>query len=146
MDETVRDLLADRTTLTLACVDEGGPWAADVYFVRMGGALYFYSSRESRHARAFKDDPRAAGTIHTDAKGWRDICGIQLEGTVTEVESKSEKGRAVASYFLKFPFAVEVFGRKRLSEKVRIYKFIPARVLLIENSEKFGERAEIPWK
>jgi len=145
VNETVLDLLGDRTTLTLACVDDHGPWAADVYFVRVGSALYFYSSKESRHAQAFKDDPRAAGTIHTDAKGWRDIRGLQLEGSVAEVKSKAEKGRAVAAYFLKFPFAVEVFGRKGFSEKVRIYGFTPTRVLLIENSEKFGERVEIRW-
>ncbi len=145
MNETVRDLLANRSTLTLACIDKNGPWAADVYFVRVGTALYFYSSKESRHARAFKDDPRAAGTIHTDARGWRDIRGLQLEGAVTEVESKAEKGRAIAAYFLKFPFAVQVFGRKGFSEKVRIYRFTPARVLLVENSEKFGERVEIRW-
>jgi uncharacterized protein YhbP (UPF0306 family) len=146
MDETVRDLLADRTTLTLASAGENGPWAADVYFVRVGTGLYFHSSPESRHSREFQADPRAAGTVHADAKGWRDIRGLQLEGTVTEVESKVEKGRAVAAYFLKFPFAAEVFARKGLAGKVRIYKLTPSRVLLIANSEKFGERLEIHWK
>jgi uncharacterized protein YhbP (UPF0306 family) len=146
MDETVRDLLADRTTLTLASAGENGPWAADVYFVRVGTGLYFHSSPESRHSREFQADPRAAGTVHADAKGWRDIRGIQLEGTVTEVESKAEKARAVAAYLLKFPFAAEVFARKGLAGKVRIYKLTPSRVLLIANSEKFGERLEIHWK
>jgi uncharacterized protein YhbP (UPF0306 family) len=146
MDETVRDLLADRTTLTLASAGENGPWAADVYFVRVGTGLYFHSSPESRHSREFQADPRAAGTVHADAKGWRDIRGLQLEGTVTEVESKAEKARAVAAYLLKFPFAAEVFARKGLAGKVRIYKLTPSLVLLIANSEKFGERIEIRWK
>ena len=146
MDETVRDLLADRTTLTLASAGENGPWAADVYFVRVGTGLYFHSSPESRHSREFQADPRAAGTVHADAKGWRDIRGLQLEGTVTEVESKAEKARAVAAYLLKFPFAAEVFAKKGLNEKVRLYRFSPSRVLLIANRGGFAGRTEISWK
>ena len=142
----VRNLLADRTTLTLACADEQGPWAADVYFVRVGNGLYFYSSPQSRHSLAFERDPRAAGTVHAEAAGWRDIRGIQLEGAVTEVQETAEKGRAVAAYFLKFPFAAGVFAAKALGEKVRLYRFSPARVLLIANRESFGERVEIDWK
>jgi uncharacterized protein YhbP (UPF0306 family) len=146
VDPIVRDLLADRTTLTLACADGDGPWAADVYFVRVGTGLYFYSSPTSRHSMAFRDDPRAAGTIHAEAAGWRDIRGVQLEGAVSEVEGKAEKGRAVAAYFLKFPFAAEVFARKGLSARVKIYRFSPSRALLIANAESFGARTEISWK
>lgn len=142
----VRDLLAARTTLTLACGDEQGPWAADVYFVRVGTGLYFYSSQESRHSLAYQADPRAAGTVHAEAAGWRDIRGVQLEGTVSDVSGKAEKGRAVAAYFLKFPFAAEVFAKKGFSEKVKIYRFSPSQVLLIANRESFGRRVEISWK
>ncbi len=144
--ETLRELLADRATLTLACGDERGPWAADVYFVRVGTGLYFHSSPQSRHSLAFAADSRAAGTVHAEAAGWRDIRGIQLEGAVHEVGGKAEKVRAIAAYVLKFPFAADVFARRGFSEQVSVYRFSPGRVFLIMNRERFGERIEVSFK
>jgi uncharacterized protein len=143
--EAVRDLLDGRSTLTLACRDDEGPWAADVYFVRVGRDLLYFSAPRSRHAAALALDPRAAGTVHADSTGWRDIRGVQIEGRVDPVVGVAEKARITAAYLAKFPLAMEVFGRKGVGEKVALYRLTPSRVLFVSNAKEFGDRMEVEW-
>jgi uncharacterized protein YhbP (UPF0306 family) len=131
-------------TLTLACVDDDGPWAADVYYARVGRDLCFFSSPESRHALAFAGGSPAAGTVHGEYEGWTDIKGVQLSGRVEELLGVTEKARALAGYLLKFPFARELLVEGRdLAEKVRFYRLRPERVLFVDNERGFGAREEV---
>ena len=142
----VRRLLDDLTTMTLAVADGEGPWAADVYFVRDGPDLFFFSSPRSRHAGALAADPRAAATVHAEATGWRDIRGVQLSGSVAEVAPGPERDRAVDLYLRKFPFARDLLlGAARLLDRVRFYRLSPDRVLLTDNSRGLGERTPVDW-
>jgi len=45
------------TTMTLACCTEERPWAADVFYVRQGFDLIFFSSPSSRHSLVFSATP-----------------------------------------------------------------------------------------
>jgi uncharacterized protein YhbP (UPF0306 family) len=141
VDGTVREFLDAQRTLTLAISDEDGPWAADVYYVRTGRDLCFFSSPKSRHARACATDPRAAGTIHAEAQGWRDIRGVQMAGRVEEIEKGAARGVAVDAYLGKFPFAKPLLVGDLL-RKVRFYRFTPEKILWIDNSEGLGKRED----
>ena len=138
----IRDFLDRHTTLTLAVADADGPWAADVYFVRVNGALWFFSKPDSRHATALRGDPRTAGTVHAVAEGWRDIRGVQMAGTVVEVPDGPDRDAAVTAYLEKFPFAKPLLVGDLL-RKVRFYRFDPETVLWIDNSEGLGKRTEV---
>ena len=137
----IREFLDGHTTLTLAVADADGPWAADVYYVRVDAALWFFSKPDSRHATALRDDPRAAATVHAAAENWRDIRGIQMSGAVTEAGRGAERDRAVAAYMAKFPFAKPLLVGDLL-KRVRFYRFDAERVLWIDNSEGLGTRTE----
>jgi len=143
--DEVRRFLDGHETLSLACADAHGPWAADVYYVRVDGALYFYSSPRSRHSRAFGADPRAAGTVHGRYEGVRDIRGIQAAGRVEEVASVAETAKAAAAYLRRFPFAGPLLrgAAALLAGKVRLYRFAPERLLFIDNDEGFGDPREV---
>ncbi|MEN8150409.1 MAG: pyridoxamine 5'-phosphate oxidase family protein [Planctomycetota bacterium] len=138
----LRELLDEHRTLTLAVADGDGPWAADVYYVRVGTALWFFSKPDARHSRAVDLDPRAAGTVHAEASGWRDIRGVQMEGEVAPVTAGEERDRAVKAYLAKFPFAKPLLVGELLA-KVRFYRFTPARTYWIDNEEGLGGRVEV---
>lgn len=137
-------LLDRRRVLTLAFADAEGPWAADVYYVRDGPALVFLSSPRSRHAQAFAAGAAAAGTVHEDAEGVDDIRGIQASGRVEEVAAGAARERALDLYGRRYPFAKELlFGAARLLDRVRVYRFVPERVLFVDNGRGFGERTDL---
>ncbi|MHC4471644.1 MAG: pyridoxamine 5'-phosphate oxidase family protein [Planctomycetota bacterium] len=140
----VRRFLDAHSTLTVACVDEEGPWAADVYFVRVGKDLCFFSSPDSRHARAYAEGSPAAGTVHGVYEGWTDIQGVQLSGRVEEIRGPAERARALAAHLVKFPFSRELLAEGReLIERVRFYRLRPERVFFVDNAKGFGAREEV---
>lgn len=145
--EVVRGFLDAHATLTLACTDAEGPWAADVYFVRSGTSLYFFSSPASRHSRAFAESPHAAGTVHGVYEGWEEIRGVQMSGAVTPAPGVAERIRITALYLAKFPFARGFFGTpgKSPEGKISLYEFTPIRVLWVDNSRGFGHRNPVSW-
>ena len=141
VDDPVREFLDAQRTLTLAIADDDGPWAADVYYVRIGRDLCFFSSPKSRHAQSTATDGRAAGTIHAEAQGWRDIRGVQMAGRVEEIPRGAARGAAVDAYLDKFPFAKPLLVGDLL-KKVRFYRFTPKTILWIDNSEGLGKRVD----
>jgi len=138
----IREFLDGHRTLTLAVADADGPWAADVYYVRVDAALWFFSKPDSRHATALGADSRAAGTVHAEATGWRDIRGVQMAGTASKVPGGEERDRAIARYLEKFPFAKPLLVGEFLG-KVRFYRFDPTTVQWIDNTEGLGRRREV---
>lgn len=147
LPQRVRDYLASHHVATLATAGgEEGPWAAAVFYVSDGCTLYFLSKPESRHCSNLKRDPRVAATVQADCNDWREIKGVQLEGTVSELAGE-EEARARRLYADKYPFLgkpgtlpaaiVEALAR------VRWYRLDSARLYFIDNSVAFGRRDEI---
>jgi hypothetical protein len=138
------------TTITLACAADDAPWAAAVYYARQGLDLVFFSSPGSRHSRIFSENPRAAGTIHGDYKGWKEIKGLQLEGAIEPITGVVDRAKALAVYLRRHPFAKEFLSdpamlssdaAKKMA-KVAMYRFRPAAIHYMSNQAGFGIR----WK
>ena len=148
----VRALLARRNTLTLATLGpEGDPQAADLYYAETDGlTLYFVSVPGSRHALNIARNPRVAVTIHADSVLWRDIRGVQLEGTCAPVTG-AERDGAWARYITKFPFvladaALPAPGTQsqvaRALGKVSMYRITPRWLRWIDNAVGLGHNQE----
>jgi len=144
--ERVQAYLAAHHVLTLATDGADGPWAAAVFYAHEGWALYFLSAPATRHARNIARSARVSATIQEDYSDWRDIKGVQLEGTATRL-SGGEEERIRSLYAAKFPFL-----RQRTEapaaivaalKKVGWYRLSPQRVYFIDNSVAFGHRDEI---
>ncbi len=140
--------LAERHSLTLATNGPPGPWAAGLYFASDGLRLYFLSDPASRHCQDIAANPRVAAAIHEDYKDWREIRGIQLEGTAEPVTGAGERARAWELYLAKFPFvrqfrvgdALEIMGRAVRSQ---FYCIVPSRLFYLDNRKGFSHRDEL---
>ncbi len=137
-DATPEGLLHGQRTLVLATSDPD-PWSAPVYFVFRQGRLYFLSSPRSRHVTAALAGGRCAGSVHRDGGDWRDIVGLQMEGTVLEVPEGPEAGEALAAYVGKFPAVKALLGLG-----ARLYAFVPERAFHVDNRSGLVGRQEIP--
>ena len=132
--------------MTLATCDRDSVWAAAVFYVNDGFTLYFLSSPSSRHALNMTQQPRVAATVHEDYADWREIKGVQLEGTVCEIPPRDEK-RARALYAEKFPLvgtlAQAPSAIVKAMARVRWYRLVPEHLHFIDNSAGFGHRTEV---
>jgi uncharacterized protein YhbP (UPF0306 family) len=147
-DDLLRQLhafLADHTTLALATTGpDGEPQVADMYYAETDDVtLYFVSAPDSRHASNLARDPRVAATIHADSTRWRDIRGVQLEGTCTRVAG-AERARAWSRYTAKFPFVLADLVLARALQGVEMYRITPCWLRWLDNSIGLGHNQE--WR
>lgn len=145
--ERVSELLAARSTFTLATHGSGGIWACDLYFAADDWKMIFWSDPEARHSRNVRAGGTCAATVHATAADWRDIRGVQLQGTVRAIETAAERARALDRYLAKFPFAQPLLERPvgELSSIARsaLYVFEPHHVRYLDNRLGFGTRYSV---
>ena len=142
-------LLRDERTLVLATSDPG-PWSAPVYFVHLRGRLYLLSSPESRHVRGALATGRCAGSIHRSSDDWREIVGLQMDGTLQEIPAGPEAEDAFAAYVRKFPAVRDLVPGAALdlallidTLRARMYVFVPESVFLVDNRAGISGRRAI---
>lgn len=155
MVETPKDIvlryLHDHNTVTISTYGEDGPWATALFYVNDGFKLYFLSNPTSIHCKNIVEYPHVAATINEDYHDWREIKGVQLNGTAELVTSRREKASAFALYVKKFPFVAEFFSSpaqitRAMFSKVSSttwYKVVPQRVFFVDNKQGFGHREEV---
>jgi len=134
--------------MTLATSAEDAPWAAGVFYASHDFAIYFFSDPKSRHCANIRRNPRASAAIHENYADWREIRGLQIEGSVGEV-SPAEIPAMMSAYVAKFPFVRDLLtpeGLFRIGGKMidaRFYKLTPSRCVLLDNRQGFGHREEL---
>jgi uncharacterized protein YhbP (UPF0306 family) len=97
-------------TMSLATIGPAGePQAAAVFYAAASGLdLYFLSDPQSRHGRNLAREPRVAATIQADGQNWREITGLQIEGTAALVDGV-DKIAGVPSWQVRSPAAASTF-------------------------------------
>ena len=132
--------------MTLATQGPAGPWAAAVFYANNGFNLYFVSSPASRHSRNLAVQPAVTATVHEDYLDWREIKGIQMEGTVAQV-SETEQTRVRELYGEKFPLAGDspyaLAPIAAALAQARWYKLAAVRAYFVDNSAGFGHRDQV---
>lgn len=155
---TAEEFLAAHHVATIATNGNSGIWAAAVFYVNREHALYFQSSRSSRHARNIADDARVAVTIQPDIHDWRKIRGLQMSGICREL-SVDHATLARRLYVEKFKFLEEsspadgsestepetrdAIAIQTALEKTHWYEIKPICLYYIDNSVHFGHRETI---
>jgi uncharacterized protein len=142
--------LERHTTINLATEGPHGLWAAAVWYVHDGLDLYFTSVAGTRHARNMLATGRIAGTINDDSSDWMTMQGIQLDGTVTPVESVEERRRIAAAYLAKFPGAAALWHDASDLDAIArdpgihgFYRISPDHVFFMDNTVAPGVREEL---
>ncbi len=135
--------LAAHKVMTLATHGPQGPWAAAVFYVNDGFDLHFISSPTTRHCRDLTANAAVAASVQEDYGDWREIKGIQLEGSVEEVPA-AELPRIRELYGRKFPLVADPPEPIAAAfAKVRWYRLTAARAYFVDNSAGFGRRNQV---
>ncbi len=139
--------LGRHNTLTVASAGPDGPWAAALFYVNDGFELYWLSDPQTRHSQNIARHPRISVAIHEDYRDWRVIQGIQMEGTAEEIGPPIQAVRPMGLYAAKYQFLGDWRDPPPALAKAlaaaRMYRFVPARVLFIDNTRGFGTRHEV---
>jgi len=148
LEHQILDYIQSHNTTTLGTCRDGSPWNATVFYASDHIQLYFFSAPDSRHCENLEVNARVAATIQEDYKDWREIKGIQLEGTVERIDSMVAKGKALAIYARKYPEVIKLFMDPssgvfhKAFLKVKFYRILPERIYYIDNAQGFGKRQE----
>lgn len=82
----VDEVLEKGYLMSLATVDENGPWVSDVIFVNENLNIYWLSSENTRHSKAILKNSKTAATITlSNGQGEKNI-GLQIEGNTEKIE------------------------------------------------------------
>ncbi len=145
--ELILAYIESHNTLTLATTTEGIPWATSLFYSNDDFILYFLSEPGTRHAQYLAASARVAATISEDYSQWREIKGIQLEGTCEQITDPVGSARALVVYAKKFPFVGDFLrAPQELGQalaKSKWYRIKPTWVRLIDNSRGFGWKQAI---
>jgi uncharacterized protein YhbP (UPF0306 family) len=141
LDQIVK-LLREQTTLSLATTGEDGqPCVAPVIFlVDESLSLYWLSSASSLHSRNLAHTPHAAATVYCAAQSWREIRGVQMQGSVSILTEPPRREAIVKSYCERFKL-----GRiLRMAVKRSVLHVLqPEFLRYIDNSKGFKTKVEL---
>ena len=149
------DLLSGESVLTLATADACGSWSAPVLYaaslLETQPVLYFLSSASSRHIKNLPLNASAAGSIYASYKAdWQAIQGIQMHGTIVEVDQQ-EQDLWRTMYFARFPEVANMINSPasekeqniaKAFEKSGKYRFTPRFLRVTDNSDQFASKKE----
>jgi uncharacterized protein YhbP (UPF0306 family) len=150
------ELVKGQNTMTLSTAVKDVAWAAPVYYAELAFKFYFFSDPASRHIQEALASRQAAAAIFHQSSTWKEIRGIQMNGSLHPLSPGLESVRALRAYLKKFPFTMEFFGSgekwdldgfaKRF--QVKLYRYQPDLLYYMDNRIRFGfrERLELPWK
>lgn len=95
--QLIREVLDKGYLMSLATLDEGGVWVADVIYVHDDELnIYWMSDPVARHSKAVPKNSTVAGTITVSGAG-EDNLGIQFEGVAEKIDG-SRHDLAVKHY------------------------------------------------
>jgi len=95
----IKEVLDSGHLMSLATVDDGGVWVADVIYIFDDDFnIYWMSRPHRRHSTAIMKNPKVAGTITVSKPGETDL-GIQFEGIAEVI--KDERHDLLIKYFQK---------------------------------------------
>ena len=81
----ILEILSKGYVMSLATLDEGGIWVADVvYIFDTDYNIYWKSQVYTRHSKAIQKNSHVAATITTSVKGGKNE-GLQIEGEVERI-------------------------------------------------------------
>lgn len=87
IEQLVRGVFEKGHLMSLATVDENGPWVSDLVYVHdQEFCLYWISGIKTRHSEALSRDSRVAATITMSNKSKEPNEGIQVAGHAEKIE------------------------------------------------------------
>lgn len=139
---TIATLLREQSTVALATVDEEGcACVAPLYYIADEAlTLYWLSAAGSEHSINVERTQSASATVYRHAEKWREICGVQMRGTVAAIMEKGRREALIQMYCERFQLGA--LFRLPISRCV-LYAFQPEFIRYLDNSKRLGYKFEI---
>jgi nitroimidazol reductase NimA-like FMN-containing flavoprotein (pyridoxamine 5'-phosphate oxidase superfamily) len=143
MPQSAVEYLAAHELLTLATASRSGtPHAAPMFYVNEGPAVYFSAAPGSRTAANLTENPVASIGVSDRPADWSQARGLQMDGTVTELDGPEET------------HAAELFGKRfpHLGDAVNhthYWRLDPSDIRYVHNNERGDEQLEalgVTWE
>ena len=135
--------VAGHHVMTLATNGPLGLWAAAVFYAHDEFRFIFLSAGRTRHAQNVAAVPDVAATTPADYRDWPAIQGVQLEGTVEQLQGV-RRAAAMASCVARYPFLAQpVATLEAALQRVNWYELRPRRLYFVDNTLGFGHGDEI---
>ncbi len=85
--EKVKEVLEKGHLMSLATLDDGGLWVADVIYIFDDSLnIYWMSDLDARHSKAIMDHKQVAGTITVSKRSKEKNLGIQFSGMAEKID------------------------------------------------------------
>ncbi len=140
----IESFLDAQHVMTLATCGASGARAASLMYARSGLTLHWTSNAATRHSRELEADGRVGATIAPDYADFRAIVGVQIEGRAERILEASEAQAARELLARRYPFLAEIASApaalRAALDKAAIYRLVPARITLIDNTRGFGHK------
>lgn len=125
----LKEIVDNTYLISLATVDESGPWVFDVVFVHDENFnIYWLSQPTYRHSQAILKDSRAAASITLSTKQGEDNKGLQMSGKIEKVEGDLLEISKLHAFKRKKPGPQP---GEAISHGQSWYKFTPDKIELI---------------
>jgi uncharacterized protein YhbP (UPF0306 family) len=106
IDQQIIHFLNEHHLLTLATSQNNKPYCCNLFYVydKISNQLIFSTETKTKHAQDFITNTNVAGSIALETKEVSKIQGVQLLGTIQELEDECLK-IAKEQYLKAFPYA-----------------------------------------
>ena len=137
----VEQFLQAESTLVLSVIDNEGAVHSAPLFYWLGDGLRFYwiSSDKSRHSECLLANPNVAAAVYHSTFKWRQIAGVQMEGTAFVIDGEERK---IVLEGYKQRFHLNHLFAAILSAST-LYCFQPKWVRYTDNHKIFSEKFEL---
>ena len=143
MPQSAVEYLAAHELLTLATASRSGtPHAAPMFYVSDGSAVYFSAAPGSRTAANLAENPVASVGVADRPADWGQARGVQIDGTVTELDGADES-RAAELFGTRFPHLGDAVNH------THYWRLDPTDIRYVHNDERGDEQLEtlgITWQ
>jgi uncharacterized protein YhbP (UPF0306 family) len=137
--------LAANHVMALATrAEDGPPHLVSLLYVHDGFALDWVSDPASRHSRHLAAEPRCAAAVAPDTQAFQTIQGLQMRGEARRLDGVVERTQAMARLAMRYDFLARIASQPGALvdawNKAAVYRFIPRRILWIDNRQGFGHK------
>lgn len=133
--------LTAHSTMALATVADGAPQVTPLFYVSDDAMnLYWLSAPASRHSVNVIQNANAAATIFEPVWQWKNIRGLQFEGTVALVTDERIREQILTLYLRKFTVLPELDSPVAVNT---LFIFTPKWLRWIDYGVRFGFRTEV---
>lgn len=129
----IKEVLAQGFLMSLATVDEGGPWVSDVGYIHDDELnLYWISRKNRRHSVALRKNPSVAASITVSLPPEKDL-GLQIEGHAEELPETPAIAQAYWAKRAQPP-------KRPMTDEHAWYRLTPTKIELIDEANFAHEK------